>query len=122
MKIAIYRSRENGEILRVDEVPKEQEGWTEAAADYNSREYIDTVKIIKELTDLELYLYNRAEINISDHKEKIENMRRTLSKIEKSIDWLCDRDYKAELENTWWEVNEIEKSMVWLCNKVNGIN
>jgi len=90
VKIAIYRSRKSGEILRVGEVPKEQD-WTEAAADYNSGEYIDTVEIIKELTDLELYLYNRSEKNISSYKEEIEGMQLTLYEIEKLIEWLCGK-------------------------------
>ena len=93
MKIAIYRLKENGEIRRVQkipEVPQGQKDWAEIAADYNSNGRIDTVEI-KELTDLELCLYNRAEIDIRDHKEEIETMQLTLCEIEKSLDWLCNK-------------------------------
>jgi len=91
VKIAIYRSRESGEILRTHEIPKDLESAAEsAAADYNGKNHADTVET-KELSELELYLYNRSKMNIKDYREEIEGMQLTLYEIEKLIEWLCGK-------------------------------
>jgi len=94
VKIAIYRSRENGEILRIHEISKDLESAAESAvADYNGKDHADTVET-KDLSDLELYLYNRSEMSIKNYKEEIENMWCTVHEIEKSLDWLCNEANK----------------------------
>lgn len=93
MDIAVYRSRETGEICRVHGL-KDLGNMSveEATKQYNSAGHSDTAEVVAlQENSLEMFLYRRAKLSIKDYREDIENMSDTLDSLMKSLEWLCGK-------------------------------
>lgn len=74
MKLAIYRNREDGKITRLDKVD-EVPDIKEKAKGFNAIFQNSMVEVVElEENSLEMYLWDRTNLKIKEHKEDLEYM------------------------------------------------
>jgi len=96
-KIAVYKNKESGEILRLHKIPEDRYHQVESAKnEYNNAEREDAVYIV-DLADgsLELYLFDRSELDIRKYRNEIGDMLDQVHDLCTSVDQLHELATKA---------------------------
>lgn len=89
-RIAVYRSRETEQITRIHKIPEDKHKETgKAVSEYNAAKHEEWVTAV-DLYDggLELFLYQRSELDISRYRDEIIEMQSRLDELNSSMDWL----------------------------------